>query len=100
MKSDGEPAIRKVRDATSVLFGGRVPIEEPTPDESQSNGHVEQAGKSVRGMIKTLMAKEQEAGRSNARRSPSENKSTTEAVKFLENCPRHGEQAFGWDTKD
>ena len=48
MKSDGETAIKAVRDAVANKLGGRVVLEQPAKGESASNGVVEEAGKSVR----------------------------------------------------
>ena len=48
MKSDGEMAIKVVRDAVARRLGGRVVLEQPPKGESQSNGVVEEAGKTIR----------------------------------------------------
>ena len=47
-KSDGEPAILTVRDALAKYHGGIVVQEGPAVGGSQSNGLVEEAGKTVR----------------------------------------------------
>ena len=47
-KCDGESAITAVRDAVSRFHGGRVIPEAPAKGESQSNGIVEEAGKTIR----------------------------------------------------
>ena len=48
-KSDGEPSIRAVRDALSKYHGGKITLEQPQPGESQENGRVEEAGKTLSG---------------------------------------------------
>ena len=53
-KSDGEPSIRAVRDALGRYHGGRVTPEQPPPGESQANGRVEEAGKTVRGYVRVF----------------------------------------------
>ena len=55
LKSDGEPSIRALRDALGRYHGGKVTPELPPPGESQSNGRVEEAGKTLRGYIKVFM---------------------------------------------
>ena len=47
-KCDAENAIVIVRDAVPKYHGGRVVPEGPAKNESQSNGKVEEAGKTVR----------------------------------------------------
>ena len=47
LKSDGEPACVAVRDAPAKYHGGIVVQEGPAAGESQSNGLVEEAGKTV-----------------------------------------------------
>ena len=54
IKSDTEPAIVAVREALARRHGGRVVPEKPAVGEKQSNGTVEEAGKSVRDMALTL----------------------------------------------
>ena len=54
LKADGERAIGAVRDAIAKYHGGKVVIEGPTKGESQSNGRVEEAGKTVRFFGKVL----------------------------------------------
>ena len=52
MKSDGEPAMVAVRDALSRYLGGVTTPEHSPTGESQSNGAVEEAGKTVREIMK------------------------------------------------
>ena len=47
-KSDGEASIKVVRDRLARQLGGKVVTESPAQGESQSNGLVEEAGKTVR----------------------------------------------------
>ena len=47
-KSDGEASIKVVRDKLARHVGGKVVVESPAQGESQSNGLVEEAGKTVR----------------------------------------------------
>ena len=54
MKSDGEPAIVAVRDAVARAHGGKVVLEKPPKGESQSNGVIEEAGKTVREFTRVL----------------------------------------------
>ena len=54
IKSDGERAIGAVREAVSKFHGGRVIPEAPAKGESQSNGIVEEAGKTVREYTRVL----------------------------------------------
>ena len=54
LKSDGEPSVKAVRDALGRYHGGRVTPEQPPPGESQANGRVEEAGKTIRGMVKVF----------------------------------------------
>ena len=54
MKSDGERAIVAVREALSSYHGGEVTPEQPPKGEHQANGEVEEAGKTVRDMVKVL----------------------------------------------
>ena len=53
LKSDGENSIKAVRDALGRYHGGKVTPEQPPPGESQSNGRVEEAGKTIRGIVRT-----------------------------------------------
>ena len=62
LKSDGENAIKAVKDALGRFHGGRVVPEQPAKGESPSNGIVEEAGKTVRGFTRVL--KEQIEGES------------------------------------
>ena len=48
LKSDNEKAIIAVRDALAKMHGGLVTVEAPARGESQSNGMVEEAGKTIR----------------------------------------------------
>ena len=52
MKSDGGSAIVAVREALAKYIGGRVIPEAPAKGESQSNGAVEEAGKTVREFVR------------------------------------------------
>ena len=54
LKSDGEPSIKAVRDALGRYHGGKIIPEQPPPGESQSNGKVEEAGKTIRGYIRVF----------------------------------------------
>ena len=54
MKSDNEKAIVVVRDALAKYHGGRNTPESPAPNESQSNGLVEEAGKTIREIARVL----------------------------------------------
>ena len=54
MKSDGEEAIRKLRDTGAKFHGGKVIPEGPAKGESQSNGVVEEAGKTIREFTRAL----------------------------------------------
>ena len=54
MKSDGEPAIVAVREAVAKYHGGKVTPEQPPRGESQSNGKVEETGKTIREMVKVF----------------------------------------------
>ena len=52
MKTDGEPAIKSVGEALSRYLGGSVTPEHPPAGQSQSNGAVEEAGKTVREIMR------------------------------------------------
>ena len=54
LKCDNENAIKVVRDAVSKFHGGRVVPEGPAKNESQSNGVIEEAGKTVREFTRVL----------------------------------------------
>ena len=54
LKSDGEPSIKALRDALGRYHGGKVIPEQPPPGESQANGRVEEAGKTLRGYVKVF----------------------------------------------
>ena len=52
LKCDGEAGIKAVREALGRYHGGEVVPEEPAKGESQSNGTVEEAGKTVREYVR------------------------------------------------
>ena len=54
LKSDGEPAIVSVREALARIHGGMVTPEQPPRGEHQSNGAVEEAGRTLRDMLRVL----------------------------------------------
>ena len=54
LKSDNEPAIQAVRASVAQRLGGRVSLEGPPKGESQSNGAVEEAGKTIREFARVL----------------------------------------------
>ena len=54
LKSDGERAIVALREAIAKLHGGSITPEQPPKGEHQSNGVVEEAGKTVRDMARVL----------------------------------------------
>ena len=54
LKSDGEPAIVSVREALARIHGGMVTPEQPPRGEHQSNGAVEEAGRTSRDMLRVL----------------------------------------------
>eukprot|EP00974_Lingulodinium_polyedra_P037201 3568302-Lingulodinium_polyedra.AAC.1 len=54
IKCDGEKAIGSVRDALAKMHCGRVIPEGPARGESQSNGHVEEAGQTVKEFTRVL----------------------------------------------
>ena len=54
LKSDGERSIKAFRDAVAKFHGGEVMTEEAAKGESQSNGRVEEAGKTVRGFTRVM----------------------------------------------
>ena len=54
LKSDSEPAIAALRNAIAKYHGGKVVQEHPPRGESQSNGAVENAGKTVREYARVL----------------------------------------------
>lgn len=53
-KSDGEAAIKVVREALAQYHGGEIRPEQPLKGESQANGYVEEAGKTIPGLRKIL----------------------------------------------
>ena len=54
MKCDNENAVKALRDAVGRLLGGRIIPENPPKGESQSNGRIEEAGRTVRGFVRVL----------------------------------------------
>ena len=54
IKSDGERSIVAAREALGRYHGGQVTPEQPPRGESQANGKIEEAGRTVRGMAKVL----------------------------------------------
>ena len=60
LKSDGEASIVAVREALARYPGGRVVPEDVPRGESQSNGTVEEAGKTVREYARVLKAQLEE----------------------------------------
>ena len=54
VKSDGEPAITAVCDALARLHDGKVVPERPPVAEHQSNGAIEEAGKTTREYARVL----------------------------------------------
>ena len=68
MKCDGEKSIVALRDAIASFHGGEVIPEGPAKGESQSNGLVEEAGKTVRGF--TRVFKEQLEEKTNTKLEP------------------------------
>ena len=54
LKTDGERSITAVREALAKYHGGKVVPETPPRGESQSNGAVESAGKTVREYVRVL----------------------------------------------
>ena len=53
-KSDGEASIKLIRDRLARHHGGKVVMENPAQGESQSNGTVEEAGKTVREFVRVF----------------------------------------------
>ena len=70
LKADGEPSITAVRNALGRLHGGTIIPEAPARGESQSNGLVEEAGKTVREFTRVL--KEQVEGEANIKLGPAD----------------------------
>ena len=54
MKRDNGNSIKVVKDAVGKLLGGRVIPECPPKGESQSNGRIEEAGKTMRGFVRIM----------------------------------------------
>ena len=69
LKCDGEAGIKAVRDAIAKYHGGEVIPEEPPRGESQSNGAIEEAGKTVREYVRVY--KEQIEEKANCKLSSS-----------------------------
>ena len=59
-KSDGEPAIVALRETLGRYHGGQVIPEQPRRGESQSNGRVEEAGRTIRGMVRVYISQLEE----------------------------------------
>ena len=53
LKCDGENAIGAVRDRLGRYHGEQVAPEDTPPGEKECNGTVEEAGKAIRGIVKT-----------------------------------------------
>ena len=53
MKSDNEPAIVALREKVGRRLGGVIIPEGPARGESSSNGKIEEAGKTMRNLVKT-----------------------------------------------
>ena len=53
-KSDGEPAMKALRETLAKYHGGVIIPEQSPTGESQCNGKVEEAGKTIRNYVKTL----------------------------------------------
>ena len=47
-KLDGELAVKVVRDRSARQQGGKLIVDSSASEESQSNGTIEEAGKTVR----------------------------------------------------
>ena len=60
LKTDGEPAIVALREALGKYHGGNITPELPPKGESQSNGRVEEAGKTIRGMVRVYISQIEE----------------------------------------
>ena len=60
LKCDGGSSIVALRDAIARFHGGEVIPESPPKGESQSNGRVEEAGKTVRGFTRVPKAQIEE----------------------------------------
>ena len=54
MKCDGEKSIVALRGAMARFHGGEVIPDSPAKGESQSNGRVEEVGKTVRGFTRVF----------------------------------------------
>ena len=54
LKSDGEPAITALCEALAKYHGGKVVPERPPVGEHQSNGAIEEAGKTTREYARVL----------------------------------------------
>ena len=60
IKSDSENAMKALRTAVAKYHGGTVIPEAPAKGESQSNGEIEESGKTVREFVKILMGQLEE----------------------------------------
>ena len=54
LKRDNENPVKAFKDAVGTLLGGRVIPENPPKGESQSNGRIEEAGKTIRGFVRVM----------------------------------------------
>ena len=54
MKSDSEKPMVALREALARRHGGMVTPEQPPKGESASNGRVEEAGRTIRDMVRVL----------------------------------------------
>ena len=54
LKSDGERSMVALRTVLAKFLGGKVVPEDPPREESQSNGTLEEAGKTVREFVRVL----------------------------------------------
>ena len=54
LKSDGEKSLVAFRNAVGKYHGGVVIPEEPPKNESQSNGNIEEAGRTVREFVRVM----------------------------------------------
>ena len=54
VKTDGEKAIIALREALAKMHGGLMTPEQPPKGEHAANGRVEEAGKTIRDMVRVL----------------------------------------------
>ena len=54
LKSDGERALMKVKDAVARYHGGRIVQQRPAKGESRTNGVVDEAGQVAKEFVKVL----------------------------------------------